>query len=80
MLLFINLLNHDHYVISFNPQYFLTSNARSKSCYVFDYSRADYKEICSYLIDVDFNVCLLSNDIEFIWFTIKSFIFVFVCS
>ena len=26
-------------------------------------------------MDVDFNVCLLSNDIEFIWFTIKSFIF-----
>ena len=48
---------------------------RSKSCYVFDYSRADFEGICSYLMDVDFNDCLLSNDIEFIWFTIKSFIF-----
>ena len=36
----------DHFIISFSPLFNLTTNVRSKSCYVFDYSRTDFEGIC----------------------------------
>ena len=42
---------------------------------MFDYSKADFNGICSYLMDIDFGLYLQCDDIEFIWFVIKSLIF-----
>ena len=36
---------------------------------------SDFDCICSFLMDSDFSCCLQCNDIEFIWSTIKSYIF-----
>ena len=65
----------DHFIISFIPHSHMVSPATPRLGYIFDYSNADFDSICSFLMDLDFTVCLQSNDIEFIWATIKSFIF-----
>ena len=65
----------DHFILSFIPQCDISVPDRPKSGYVFDYSRADFDSICSYLMDSDFSCCLQCNDIEFIWSIIKSHIF-----
>ena len=36
---------------------------------MFDFSKANYDDLCSFLLDVDFSVCFQSNNIYFIWFT-----------
>ena len=50
----------------------------SKSLYVFDFSKANFTDISSILLDFDFSVCFQSYDIEFIWSTIKSVIFLVI--
>ena len=65
----------DHFILSFIPQCDISVPDRPKSGYVFDYSRADFDSICSYLMDSDFSCCLQCNDIEFIWSIIKYHIF-----
>ena len=39
---------------------------------MFDFPKADYDGILSYLCDFDYNPCLQSQDVEFIWITIKN--------
>ena len=65
----------DHFIISFDVSYSPSTNI-SKLLYVFDFSRTNFTDICSFLLDFDFSVCFHSRDIEFIWSTIKSVIFV----
>ena len=66
----------DHFIISFDVSYSSPSTNISKSLYVFDFSKANFTDICSFLLDFDFSVCFQSHDIEFIWSNIKSVIFV----
>ena len=66
----------DHFIISFDVSYSSPSTNISKSLYVFDFSKANFTDICSFLLDFDFSVCFQSYDIEFIWSNIKSVIFV----
>ena len=65
----------DHFVISFSPSVVLKHSNKSGPSYVLDYSKADYGIICDYLMDVDFSSCFSCNDIEFVWFFIKSVIY-----
>ena len=37
-----------------------------------NYSQADYRSMCDFLLDWDFSACFLSLDVEFIWSEIKS--------
>ena len=75
----VQSISSDHYIISFAP--FCITSHYSKPCfkYVFDFSKAYYDSICSFLLDVDFSVCLQSNDIEFIWTMIKSSVYYAMC-
>ena len=66
----------DHFIISFNVSYSSPSTYINKSLYVFDFSKANFTDICSFLLDFDFNACFQSHNIEFVWSTIKSVIFV----
>jgi len=43
--------------------------------YVFDFPKADYDSICHFLMDIDFNHCLYSTDLEHIWWCIKNAIY-----
>ena len=67
----------DHFIIRFIPQCGVSSLKKSKfiQSYVFDYSKTDFNGVCSYLMDIDFGFYLQCDDIEFIWFVIKSLIF-----
>ena len=70
----VQYFSSDHFIVSFR----LCNKIPTLSCkprYVFDFGKADLDSLCSYLLDVDFSVCFLSKDIEFIWCTIKSFIY-----
>ena len=40
--------------------------------YVYDFSKANYNGIQTYLLDFDYSTCLQSQDTETIWHTIKS--------
>lgn len=35
-------------------------------------NQANFEDICSFLMDIDFSLCYQCNDIEFIWLFIKS--------
>ena len=65
----------DHFIISFDVLFSSPSTNFKKALYVFDFSKANFTDICSFLLDFDFSVCFQSQDIEFIWSTIKSVIF-----
>ena len=65
----------DHFMISFSLLCSKLHTHNIKPRYVFDFAKADFVSLCSHLMDVDFSICFQSNDIEFIWFTIKSFIY-----
>ena len=63
----------DHFAISFD----LLSNVlpavkSTKPCYVFDFCKAEYEGITSFMLDFDFSVILKTSDIEYMWFIIKS--------
>ena len=45
------------------------------SRYYFDYPKADYQGMCSYLLDFTFNDILLSDDVEVVWPCINTCIF-----
>ena len=66
----------DHFVVSFDFLRNIPSSRESKPGYAFDFCKADYESISSFLLDCDFSVIFDSSDIEYIWFTIKSFIYV----
>ena len=68
-------IHSDHFIASFSCHCDILPSISCKSSYVFDFSKTDFDSICSYLLDVDFSVCFESNDIEFIWCKLKSFIF-----
>ena len=45
--------------------------SRPKSDFVFDYSKANWKDMNDYLLDCDFSVCYESDDVEEIWAAFK---------
>ena len=67
---FFNL--SDHLAISFELPCKISSSAAPKSHYVYNFCKADYESITSFLLDFDFSVIFNSFDIELIWSVIKS--------
>ena len=65
----------DHFAISFDYSYHTSSSVESIPGYVFDFCKADYNGISSFLLDIDFSALFESTNIEFIWFFIKSVIY-----
>ena len=53
----------------------LYQSATANQEHVFDFTKADFSSLCSYLMDTDFSPCLLSNVIEFMWSIIKNAIY-----
>ena len=66
----------DHFTISFDISCCPFLQGHQKPSYAFDFSKANFTDLCSFLLDFDFSACFQSYDIEFIWSTIKSIIFV----
>ena len=65
----------DHFAISFDYSCHTSSSVESIPGYVFDFCKADYNGISSFLLDIDFSAVFESTNIEFIWFFIKSVIY-----
>ena len=49
-----------------------TDSHSQSSLSFLNYASADYLGMCDYLLDWDFDLCLSSQDVEFIWSHIKS--------
>ena len=65
----------DHFIISFIFHCSTSLAVKTKSSYVFDFSKANYLAICDFLLDSDFSQLFHSKNIELVWFMIKSLIF-----
>jgi len=65
----------DHFTFTFRLSASAPSSSRSSPIYVYDYPKADYNSLCSFLIDFDFTSCLLSHDVDSVWNSIKSAIY-----
>ena len=70
-----HLVISDHFTLTFHLSTTLPSYARYMPKYVYDYPKADYNGLCSYLLDFDFSPCLLSQDVELVWYAIKNAIY-----
>ena len=72
-----HLMQSDYFIITFQitrstlPQPPPTTNQK----YVFDFPKADYEGLCSFLLDADFSTCLQSEDVEFVWSSLKNMIY-----
>ena len=53
---------------------FLPSQTPNLCIIIFDYTKVNFNDLCSFLLDFDFSICLQSHNIEFIWTTIRSLI------
>ena len=70
-----HLVLSDHFTLTFSLSSTVPSSPHSICKYVYDYPKADYDGLCSYLLDMDFSPCLLSQDVEEVWNIIKSTIY-----
>lgn len=70
-----NWIPTDHFVITFQLSQTLHQPPVTTPIYVFDFPKANYDGILSYLFDFDYSQCLLSQDVESIWCTIKNSIY-----
>lgn len=63
----------DHFVVNFTIASFkLRKATTSKYSLVFDYTKADFEGMCSFLQDFDFSDFLQSDDVEDLWQDLKS--------
>ena len=68
-------INYDHFLFSFCSKYGTLPKIKNSVRYVLDYSKADVDGLCSYLLKANFNACFKSNDVKFVWNTIKQMIY-----
>ena len=66
------LVHSDHHSITFRICSVLPHPKSPTKRYYFDYSKADFDSLCDYLLDIDFEDCFHSDDVESVWSTIKS--------
>ena len=66
------LVHSDHHSITFRINSVLLHPKSPSKRYYFDYSKADFDSLCDYLLDIDFEDCFYSDDVESVWSTIKS--------
>ena len=65
-------ISSDHFVITFQLAQELLHAPSTIPKYVYDFPKANYSAIQSYLLDFEYSPCLQSQDVEFIWHEIKS--------
>ena len=70
-----HLIISDHFTLTFRLSASVPSSSCSPPIYVYDYPKADYNSLCSFLLDFDFTSCLLSHDVDSVWNSIKSAIY-----
>ena len=61
----------DHFVVSFSIQVPKLSNSISKSRLVYNFRKANYTQMVDFLCDCNFEPCLSSDNLEFVWSFIK---------
>ena len=67
-----NALNSDHSIVDFSLSHSTTPLPETSPRYVFDFSKADYTGLCSFLMDFNFCPLLSSDDINFIWSSLRN--------
>ena len=67
-----NALNSDHSIVDFSLSHSTTPLPETSPRYVFDFSKADYTGLCSFLMDFNFSPLLSSDDINFIWSSLRN--------
>ena len=65
----------DHFIISFSIQTPVLPSSRSKSRFVYNFSKANFNLMADYLLYCNFEPCLSSLDVEFVWSYIKCTIY-----
>ena len=65
----------DHFIISFSIQTPVLPSSILKSHFVYNFSKADFNLMADYLLDCNFEPCLSSLDVEFVWSYIKCTIY-----
>ena len=65
----------DHFEITFQLPQIIHPTPTTSPKYVFDFPKANYDGILSYLFDFDYTSCLQSHNVEFVWLTIKNSIY-----
>ena len=68
------LISSDHYPITFVLSHSVISPTHNPPIYFYDFSKGDYEGLSHFLANCDFSDCNNSDDVEFIWFIIKSYI------
>ena len=68
----MNALNSDHSIVDFSVSHSMTPLPETSPRYVFDFSKADYTGLCSFLMDFNFSPLLSSDDINFIWSSLRN--------
>ena len=68
-----NLFPSDHYVINFSITLLSSFSCPQDSppSYFLNYKKANYSDMCDFLLDWDFGECYQSSDVEVIWSSIK---------
>ena len=56
-----NVYFSDHFVISFDLFLSVPSVSKAKLCYVFDFRKADYNSMTSFLLDYDYSHVFVSR-------------------
>ena len=69
------VFNSDHSIVSFTLTHSVTPHPEVTPHYVFDFPKADYSGLCSFLMDINFSPLLSSDNINFIWFSLKTIIY-----
>ena len=67
-----NWISSDHFVIAFSLAQQLIRTSPTIPKYVYDFPKANFSAILSYLLDFEYSPCLRSQDVEFIWHEIKN--------
>ena len=73
-----NVFNSNHSIVSFTLTHSVTPHPEVTPHNVFDFPKADYSGLCSFLMDINFSPLLSSDNINFIWFSLKTIIYYMV--
>ena len=70
-----NWISSDHFAVTFHLSQLIHPTPTTTPKYVFDFPKANYNGILSYLFDFDYSSCLHSQDVDSIWDIIKNSIY-----
>ena len=68
-------LSSDHVIITFDVRVSTSTSFKRRSCYVLNYSKADFDGLNDYLLSIDFNLCFTAINTDEIWSKLKDISF-----